>query len=134
MKAIITKVTYKDEREGKFGKMYNFKIEYDNKIAYYTSKSKEQKKFIEGQECEFAEETRTSKKGTDYFVVKPIYQQSFKSNYGKALLREQSKYAGFSASYVKDLIVAGILPIDKWESASEKIFKHMVDLDASINK
>jgi len=134
MKAIITKVTYKDERDGKFGKMYNFQIEYDNKTAYYTSKSKEQKKFIEGQECEFTEEKRTSKKGTDYFVVKPIYQEGFKSNYGKALLREQSKYAGFSASYVKDLIVAGILPIDKWESASEKIFKHMVELDASINK
>ena len=76
MQAIINKVTYKDEREGKFGMMYNFQIEYDNKIAYYTSKSKEQKKFIEGQECEFEEENRTSKKGTDILVVKPIYQKS----------------------------------------------------------
>lgn len=133
MKAIITKVTYKDERDGKFGKMYNFEIKYDGKTAYYTSKSKEQKKFIEGQECEFAEEKRTSKKGAAYFVVKPIYQ-TFSSGYGKALLREQSKYAGFSASYVKDLIVAGKLDIKSWETASKKIFIHMVELDKSIQQ
>lgn len=134
MKALIKKVTYKDERDGKFGKTYSFEIKYNDKTAYYTSKSKDQKKFIEEQECEFTEETRTSKKGNDYLVVKPIYQQTFKSGYGRALQREQSKYAGFSASYVKDLIVAGKLPIDQWEIASKKIFTHMVELDASINK
>ena len=134
MKAIIKSVTYKDERDGKFGKTYSFEIKYDDKTAYYTSKSKDQKKFIEGEEYEFTEEQRESKKGNKYWVVKPIYQQGFKSNYGKAVQREQSKYAGFSASYVKDLIVAGKLDIKDWESASKKIFTHMVELDASINK
>ena len=131
MKALITKVTFKEEREGKFGKQFNFEIEYDGKTAYYSSKSKEQTIFIEGQECEFNEEKRTSKKGNPYLVVKAIYQQN-NSQYGKALAREQSKYAGFSASYVKDLIVAGKINIKDWEKASAKIFKHMVELDKSI--
>lgn len=131
MKAQITKVTYKDERDGKFGKFYNFEIQYDGKTAYYTSKSKNQTNFIEGQEAEFNEEARQSKNGNDYLVIKPI-KQSYQSNYGKALQREQSKYSGFAVSYVKDLIIAGEIPIEKWESASKKIFQFMVDLDKSI--
>jgi len=133
MKVLITKVTFKEEREGRFGKQFNFEIEYDGKKAYYTSKSKDQTKFVEGQECEFNEEKRKSKKGNDYFVVKAIYQQN-NSQYGKALAREQSKYAGFSASYVKDLIVAGKIDIKDWEAASTKIFKHMVELDATLKQ
>ena len=134
MKAIINSVIFKDERDGKFGKTYSFEIKYNDKTAYYTSKSKNQTKFIEGEEFEFTEEERESKKGNKYWIVKPIYQQGFKSNYGKAVQREQSKYAGFSASYVKDLIVAGKIPIEKWEAASKKIFTHMVELDETINK
>ena len=132
MKAKITKVTFNDEREGKFGKQYNFFIEYDGKKAYYTSKSKDQKKFIEGQECEFNEEKRKSKSGNPYLVVKPIYEQGNKSQYGKALHREQSKYSGFACSYVKDLIVSGHIELDDWAGMSSMIFEHMVELDKSI--
>ena len=46
MKAKIENVKFLQEREGKFGKEYNFLIEYDNKKAYYTSKSAEQKTFV----------------------------------------------------------------------------------------
>ena len=134
MKILINKVTYKDERDGKFGKTYSFEIKYDNKTAYYTSKSKDQKKFIEGQECEFTEETRTSKKGNDYLVVKPIYQQAFKSSYGKALQREQSKYVSMGTSYCKDLIVTDKLKITDWQIASEKIIKFMFNLDNELSK
>ena len=132
MKAKITKVTFKEERNGKFGMQYNFEIEYDGKKAYYTSKSKDQKKFIQGQECEFDEEKRTSKAGNPYLVVKPIYDQQGKSNYGKALQREQSKYSGFACSYVKDLIVSGHIELDDWAGMSSMIFEHMVELDRSI--
>ena len=132
MRAKITKVTFNDERDGKFGKQYNFFIEYDGKKAYYTAKSKDQKKFIEGQECEFNEEKRTSKTGNPYLIVKPIYDQGNKSQYGKALQREQSKYSGFACSYVKDLIVSGHIELDDWAGMSSMIFEHMVELDKSI--
>lgn len=132
MKAVITKVTFKDERDGKFGKQFNFEIEYNGKRAYYTSKSRDQQKFAEGQECEFTEEKRTSAKGNEYFIVKPIYLQGGNSNYGKALKREQSRYSGFAVSYVKDLIVSGHVELDDWAGMSSMIFEHMVDLDKSI--
>ena len=132
MKAKITKVTFKKESDGKFGKQYSFEIEYDGKKAYYTSKSRDQKKFIEGQECEFNEEKRKSKAGNPYLVVKPPYNGVGKSQYGKALQKEQARYSAFAVSYVKDLIIAEKIELDDWAGMSSMIFEHMVELDKSI--
>jgi len=132
MKAKITKVTFKEERDGKFGKQYNFEIEYDGKKAYYTCKSKDQKVFIEGQECDFVEEKRTSKAGNSYLVVKSPNQGGGKSQYGKALQKEQARYSAFAVSYVKDLIIAKEVGLDDWAAMSSMIFEHMVELDKSI--
>ena len=132
MKAVITKVTFKKEYDSKYGKMYGFSIEYDDKSAYYSSKKREQTKFIEGQEVEFTEETRKGDKG-EYLVVKPVYEVG-NSNFGKQLKREQSKYSGFAVSYVKDLIIADKIDIKDWESASKKICMFMVNLDKDIEK
>jgi len=132
MKAKITKVTFKKEYESKYGTMYGFSIEYDGKSAYYSSKKREQNKFIEGSEAEFTEEKRKGESG-EYLVIKPVYSGG-NSNFGRQLKREQSKYSGFAVSYVKDLIIAGVIKIDQWESASEKIFNFMVDLDKSIEQ
>lgn len=130
MEALITKVEFQKEYTTKFGTLYLHKIEYDNKVAFYSSKSKEQTKFIEGKDAEFTEEKRTGKNG-EYFVIKPV-GKNLMSNYGKALQREQSKYSGFAVSYVKDLIIAGHIKIEDWEKASKKIFNFMVELDKSI--
>lgn len=132
MKAVITNVTFKKEYDSKFGKMYGFSVEYDGKSAYYSSKKKDQTKFVKGQEAEFTEEKRSGDNG-EYLVVKPIYAGG-NSNFGKQLKREQSKYSGFAVSYVKDLIIADKLKISDWESASKKIFQFMVDLDKSIEQ
>ena len=133
MKAKITKVTFKEEKETKFGMQYTFVVEYDGKKAFYNSKKKDQTKFVEGQEAEFSEEERTSGKGNKYLIVKPEYKGG-NSNFGRQLKREQSKYSGFAVSYVKDLIIADKINIKDWESASKKIFNFMVDLDKSIEK
>ena len=109
MKAIIKKVTFRKEYESKFGTLYGFQVEYDDKKAYYSAKKKEQDKFVEGVEAEFTEETRTGKNG-EYLVVKPIFTKGA-SNFGRALKREQSKYSGFAMSYAKDLVVAGKIPL-----------------------
>jgi len=132
MKAKITNVTFKKEYESKFGTMYGFNVEYDGKSAYYSSKKKDQNKFVKGQEVEFTEEKRKNDKG-EYLIVKPIYEGG-NSNFGRQLKREQSKYSGFAVSYVKDLIIAGKLEMKDWESASKKICMFMVNLDKEIEK
>jgi hypothetical protein len=136
MKAVITEVIYKKEIDGKFGKLYSFNVKYDDKVAVYRSKYKDQKKFIPGQEAEFTEETQTytdQKTGElkEYFVIKPILQQR-QSNYGKELKKEQSRYSGFAVSYAKDLVVAGRLNKEELSEYATVLFDLMVALDKSI--
>ena len=104
MKAKITNVTFQKEYESKFGTLHLFKVEYDGKTAFYSSKSRDQKKFKSGMIVEFIEEQREGAKGP-YTVVKPVYDNAAKSNYGRQQKREQSKYSGFSTSYAKDLVM-----------------------------
>ena len=134
MKAKIENVKFLQEREGKFGKEYNFLIEYDNKKAYYTSKSAEQKTFVIGQECEFTEEEHTSEKGGKYWKVRAVRQGNMQSGYGKALQREQSKYAGFAVSYAKDLIIAGKIEFDEWKVVAGEMAEFMMQLDKRISQ
>lgn len=135
MKAKITNVVFSKESEGKFGKQYNFLVEYDGKKAYYTSKSQEQTNFVIGSECEFTEEEHASAKtGGKYWVVRPVRANTFQSNYGKALQREQSKYAGFAVSYVKDLIIADKVPLDEWKILAGEMAEFMLALDKRISQ
>jgi len=130
MKAVIQDVKFISEYESRYGTLYSFKVTYEGREAYYNSKSRDQTKFVTGQEIEFTEETKTGKKG-DYLVVKPINPNK-QSNYGKALKKEQTRYSGFAVSYAKDLVVAGRLPFDDLTAYSTVLFEHMVELDKSI--
>jgi len=132
MEATITSAKFIKEFESKFGMLYSHQIEYDGKKAYYSSKSKDQKKFIPGQKAEFTEEKRTGKKG-EYLVIKPA-TQNYASPGGKAIQREQSKYSGFAVSYVKDLIVAGKVPIEDWKVLSGEMCEFMFNLDKNLLK
>lgn len=151
MKALITDVIFKKEKDGKYGKEFQFEVQYDGKRAYYTSKYKDQKNFIKGQECEFTEEEKifVNKEGKEvkYKVVKPPMKQRG-SNFGKALTKEQSRYSGFSASYTKDLLANGLLKpeittedeehndiiILTWKKRSFEIFEHMVEIDKLLEQ
>jgi len=144
MKALIKSIEFNKEFESQHGTLYGFTITYDDKKAFYKSKSRDQKKFIKGQEAEFTEETIT-KDGKKYLIIKPVYNRG-QSNYGKALGREQSKYSGFADSYVKDLLVAGVIKpeinnVDEeyndivmatWKKRAMEIFEHMVELDKTL--
>ena len=132
MKALITKAQFVKEFESKFGLLYSFKIEYDGKTAWYSSKKKEQTNFIEGKEAEFTEEVKLGKDNKDYITIKPALAFQGQSNFGKALKKEQARYSAFAVSYCKDLIIADKLKFDQWEAASRKVFKLMVELDKSI--
>ena len=135
MKALIDNVKFNKEFESKFGTLYNFTVSwYDEneeiQRGFYSSKKKEQNKFIAGQEAEFNVEEKKNDRGT-YFVIKPAHAGQF-SGFNKNLKREQSRYSGFAVSYCKDLIIADKLDIKDWEKASKKIFNFMVELDKSI--
>lgn len=130
MKALITGVKFIKEFESKFGKLYSFKVEYEGRTAFYSSKSKDQNKFREGQEAEFTEETKTSEKGS-YLVIKPPLKNG-QSNFGKALTREKTKYSGFAVSYAKDLLVAGRISKEELAPQAWILFELMVEMDKTL--
>lgn len=130
MKALITDVKFTKEYDSKFGKLYSFKISYDGRSGYYSSKYKDQTKFIAGQETEFTEETKTNTNGT-YIVVKPPVKNG-QSNFGKALNKEKSRYSGFAVSYAKDLVVSGRIMPTELATQAWILFELMVEMDKTL--
>jgi len=130
MKALIKEVLFNKEFESQHGTLYGFTITYDDKKAFYKSKSKDQKKFIKGQEAEFTEETIT-KDGKKYLIIKPVYNQG-QSNFGKRLKVEQSKYSGFAMAYAKDLVVAGKIQPEQMYAEAQCMIDWMVEADKQI--
>lgn len=130
MKALIQDVKFLKEFETKFGILYSFKVQYDGRTGFYNSKSKDQKKFVIGQEAEFTEETKTGSKG-DYIVIKPPMQNR-QSNFGKALNKEKSRYSGFAVSYAKDLLVAGRINRNELADQAWILFDLMVEMDKTL--
>jgi len=135
MKAVIKKIEFHKEFETKFGTMYSFFVHYDDKKALYTSKSKDQNKFIEGREAEFSEEKRqyfdSQGKPHDYFVIKPV-KISRQSNFGKALVKEKARYSAMAVSYAKDLVVAGKLELGELQTYAWILFECMNEMDKSL--
>ena len=129
MKAKITSVEYKSEFESKYGILYSFIVKYDSKSAFYSSKKKDQTKFVKGQEAEFTEEEKEGKNGK-YLVIKPIVAQF--GGYNKQVKKEQSRYAGFAMSYAKDLVVGDKISINDLSNYTEAMFKLMVKLDKTL--
>lgn len=133
MKALITNVTFTKEFETKFGVLYGFKIEYNGKTGFYSSKKREQTKFIKGQESEFEEEIKQGKNGS-YTKIKPMQPQGGFSNFGRAVKKEQSKYSGFAMSYAKDLVCAGAIKYEQMFSEAQCMMDWMVEQDKQLSK
>lgn len=136
MKALIEDVQFNKEWESKYGKLFSFRVKYNDKTALYNSKYKDQKKFIPGKEAEFTEEVKTyNDKQTgeqkNYTVIKPL---SFnrQSNFGKALNKEKSRYSGFAVSYAKDLLVAGRISKEELAPQAWILFELMVEMDKTL--
>lgn len=135
MKATIQEVTFSKEYEGKFGKVFVFRVKYDDKVGVYNSKYKDQKKFVAGREAEFTEEPKTFKnqQGEEipYTVIKPVAANG-QSNFGKALSKEKSKYSGFAVSYAKDLLVSGRINKEELTPMAWDLFNLMVEMDKTL--
>ena len=131
MKATITKIRYVKQYTTKYGEMYLFGVSYDGKEGFYSCKSREQRKFSEGQEAEFSEIIQTNAKGEEWTTVKPIYTNT-QSNFTRQLKKEQSRYSGFAMSYAKDLVVAGVIDINQISAYTKAMFELMVELDKTM--
>lgn len=135
MKALITEVKFRKEFDSKFGKLYSFSVKYDDVVAVYNSKYKDQKKFIPGEEAEFTEETKTytDKEGIEkeYIVIKPPIQQR-QSNFGKALGKEKARYSAMAVSYSKDLVIGGRIQIGELPDYAWIMFELMNEMDKSL--
>jgi len=136
MKAIITEVIFKKEIDGKFGKLYSFNVRYDDQVAVYRSKYKDQKKFIPGEEAEFTEEDQTyTDKNTGepktYKVIKPILQNR-QSNFGKSLSKEKARYSAMAVSYAKDLVCNGRIPKEDLNDQAWILFELMNEMDKTL--
>ena len=156
MKAEITEIVFLESYTSKYGELHKHKVtfmdEFLNRItAFYSSKTNPQTYFKEGQEAEFDLEELTGKEGRKFYKMRRPKQAGGNPNYNREKKREQTKYSGFSASYVKDMIVAGIIqpeiPDDgnvlsiselndqvllTWRKRSAEIFTHLVKLDKSL--
>jgi hypothetical protein len=151
MKELIKDIQFVEEYTNKFGTYYKHKIFYADTWGFYSSKKKEQTFFEVGKEAEFDVEEQTYQGNTTNKLK--LQRQGQFSGYNRNLKKEQSRYSGFSASYVKDMLINGILEIETdlyknvdepsreqlnnaimftWRKRSKEIFDHLVKLDKSI--
>jgi hypothetical protein len=137
MKAVIQEVKFTKEFDSKFGKLYSFRVKYDNQVAVYNSKYKDQKKFIAGQEAEFTEETKTytDKEGNpkEYVVIK-LPSQNRQSNFGKALGKEKARYSAMAVSYSKDLVIGGRIQLSELPDYAWIMFELMNEMDKTLEQ
>ena len=102
----VTKAEYKDSFKSEYGELHSFAIEFENgDRGFYSSKSKDQNKFIEGSEADYEKEEKQGKNGV-YYKIKPA-KKEFSSN-GYSGSSKKSSNASFALSYAKDLGIANI--------------------------
>ncbi|MCK5605316.1 hypothetical protein KAR91_25715 [Candidatus Pacearchaeota archaeon] len=135
MKAKIISVEFKKEYTTKFGVLYLHKITYgEGDSGFYSSKKKEQTKFVVGQETEFDIEKQMGQNNKSWDKIKPIMANQGFSNQGRAQQREQNKYSGFAMAYAKDLVVSGKIEIEQMYAEAQCMIDWMVLKDKELLK
>ena len=84
-KGIVKNVQPTGTWDGKFGTMYKFEVTIGDDTGEYSSKSKDQTKFVIGQEVEY-----TFIDG-NYPKIKPVFTQSFGGGFNKSENPERQK-------------------------------------------
>lgn len=132
MKAVIQEVKYNKEFTTQKGTYHSHAVKIDGEWCEYVSKSKEQNKFVAGQEAEYTV-TEREYQGRIYKKIKPVYGGGGGSNFSRSMKREQSKYSGFAMSYAKDLAVAGIIKdVDDMFIQAQRMLNWMVEQDKKL--
>lgn len=131
MKAIIKEIHYDKEVSTKYGMMHSYYALYDDKSASFLCKQKDKYPFKIGKENEFIETERVHN-GKIYYSIKAVRETKINSNFGKALKKEQSRYAGFAMSYAKDLVINDKIELEDMAIYTKKMFNLMVELDKTL--
>lgn len=124
-KSIVTKVTKFDKKDS-YGNS-SFLIEFKNgDKGYYNSKDENQSKFVVDKEVEYEIEEKISAAGKSYFKISlPQSAKPFTGG-GRPQVEPRIQMISFSASYSKDLIVAGKAGLHEFEKVFNQIYNVMV--------
>lgn len=124
MKAKPTKITRLDKLDS-FGNT-SFVIEFDNgDKGFYTSKSADQTKFVVGNVADYEIEVKQGTKGPYNKITVP--QPAFmKPGGGKPVVEPRVQMISFTASYIKDLVVADKVKMDDFEKQFNRIYTLLI--------
>lgn len=127
-KSKVTKILKMDKKDN-YGNT-SFIIEFENgDKGYYRSKTEEQTKFILQKDSEYNIEEKTGGTGSKYYTITvPNDQQGGGFKSGKPQIEPRVQMISFAAAYTKDLVVAGKVPIEKFDEQFRSLYKSMSSL------
>jgi hypothetical protein len=125
-KAKITRTVFTSEwTNPKGGQVYYHTIELDNgDTGQIGSKEKMPSKLNPGSELSYTIES--TPRGNKIKAVMP--QGGFKPGGGRPVVDPRAQFIGFSASYAKDLVMAGKVDLKDMNLLTERIFDNMAKL------
>ena len=129
---IVRTVFVSEWNNPKGGQIYYHKIELDNgDVGQIGSKEKMPSKLNPGQELNYTIET--TDKGNKIKAVMPAgFGPGFKPGGGRPAVDPRAQFIGFSASYAKDLVIAGKVDLKDMNLLTERIFDNMAKLFETI--
>ena len=108
-----------------YGKFYVHEIYFENGDAGdFSSTAEKCNKFTVGEETTYTIEKGS---GENNDKIKPVSEKPFKKGNGYNSQPPELKAASYAASYTKDLVVSGSIPIDKFKEYFEKIYDLMAN-------
>jgi hypothetical protein len=123
MKSIVTKVTRFDKVDSYNN--WSYLVEFKNgDRGYYSTKSQEQNKFVANQEAEYEIEEKIGKNDKTWWkITVPGEKQPFKpGGSGKPQVEPRIQMISFTASYIKDLVVADKVKMEDFEKQFNRIY------------
>lgn len=122
-KAKVTKLTKKDKDS--YGK-FSFVLEFENgDKGFYSTPNGDQTHFIAGNVADYMIEAKTSKAGSQYFVITHPEDSAKSGGSARPKVDPKVQIVGFAARYAKDLAVAGKIEPRDLESYFERFHKMM---------
>lgn len=117
----IKEIVWVKERQGNNWTVYYFTVVMENGDKYPIKKGKMKKDGYQlGQELNY-----TIEKDWEY---DKIFVQEEKKEFGKFMPKDYAKdFISFSASYVKDLVVAGKIEMKDYEKSFDRLWKMMCE-------
>lgn len=128
-KSKVTRVMKWEKKPGYNDTSYTIEFENGDK-GFYSSKDDDQKRFVVGQESEYAIEEKTGKEGKKYFKITspldPVPAFKGGGGGGRPQVDPRVQMISFAMSYCKDLIIAGKIGLQDMEKEFGRIYTVMI--------